>query len=100
MRAAVVGFCVLAACSVVPEQPVVEARVAVTIEFEPPLQEPGELHYAHECGEQGTVRTGRSGVTLSMPPGPVALTLRADGGTWEVVFRVETAQPFVWRLPR
>lgn len=93
-RTATLGWLVLAACSAPPPAPVVaEVRVAVVVEFEPPLREPGELHYAHECGERGTVRTQRSGVSLSLPVGPVALTLRADGIVREWVLRVVDGMP-------
>jgi hypothetical protein len=79
--------------------PAATARIAVRIEFEPALLAPGTLHYAHECGESGDVATGCAAVDLSLPPGPVVLTLLAAGRRHEMVLRIPTAtNPWVWRL--
>lgn len=75
------------------------ARVPVRIEFEPALRSPGELRYTHECGEQGTVPTACSAVELTLPAGPAALVLLADGRRHELVLRVGGApQTVVWQL--
>lgn len=56
------------------------------IEFDPPLREPGRLSIKHESGFESVVTTGRTGLALNVPPGPLALRLEADGGLWERLF--------------
>jgi hypothetical protein len=98
-----VAWLMVAACSA-PAPPAVPAvpnaaRIAVRIEFEPPLLAPGELHYAHECGECGSVATACTSVAWTLPPGPVALTLLADGTRHELALRIVPGMaPHVWRL--
>ena len=74
-------------------------RVALRLEFEPPLLVPGELRCAHECGERRLVRTGCTSVALMLPEGPVALVLLANGRRYELALRVAaTMEPVVWSL--
>ena len=74
-------------------------RIVVQFEFEPPLREPTLLHYAHECGEQGEVRTGCSGVELRLLPGPVALAMVVDGRRRELAVTVRAGlPPMLWRI--
>ncbi len=74
-------------------------RVAVRIDFEPALREPGELEVAHECGERFVLAAPRSGVELRLRPGPVALVLHAAGRRHEWVLRVGPGMaPVVWEL--
>ncbi len=81
-------FAVLAAsCVETPQQVVPTPRAhRLDIEFDPPLREPGKLSIKHESGFESTVTTGRTGMALDVPPGPLALRLAADGGLWERLF--------------
>lgn len=76
-----------------------EHRIAVRIEFEPVLPEPGELEVAHECGERFVVATARTGVDLRLRPGPAALTLQVAGVRRACALRILAGMPPVlWHL--
>ena len=99
----------LAACtaeppSTVPSSPAVPTRPAgwctLVIGFEPPLPTPVDLHWRHEAGAHGCVRTACTAVRLLLPPGPLVLTLGAAPGDSTWVLRVDGDAAVVWPADR
>ncbi|HEX6810932.1 MAG TPA: hypothetical protein VF384_04840 [Planctomycetota bacterium] len=77
------------------------ARVAVHVEFVPPLAAPARLCIEHECGERQVVATGCASVDLMLLPGPVVLVLEIGGSSRENTARVAAGMPpIVWQLGR